>query len=65
LTTPRYKWSIDNLKFFKSEDFITYRVGWLEPSGFAKLEINGDKVTAHIFTDDSGKPEESWILKGN
>lgn len=64
-TNPRYKWSIDNLKFFKSEDFVTYRVGWLEPSGFAKLEINGDKVTAHIFTDDSGKPKGSWVLKGN
>jgi hypothetical protein len=65
LTSPRYKWSIENLKFFKNDDFITYRVGWLEPSGFARLEINGGKVTAHIFTDDSGKPKESWVLKGN
>ena len=64
-TNPRYKWSVENLRYFRNEDFLTYRVGYLEPSGFAKLEINGDKVTAHIFTDDSGKPKESWVLKEN
>ena len=63
-SNPKYAWSVENLKFFKKEDFLTYRVGYLAPSGFMKLEVDGDKVIAHIFTDDRGKPYESWIIKG-
>lgn len=62
-TLDRYKRSIENLNFFKNENFITYRVGHLAPSGFMKLEIKGDRIISHIFTDNSGKPAESFILK--
>ena len=63
-STPKYSWSIENLKFFKNEDFLTYRIGHLAPAGFIKIEVNGDKVIAHIYTDDSGNPYESWMIKG-
>ena len=62
-TLPRYKWSIENLEFFRNEDFLCYRVGFLEPSGFVQLEVQDKKVTAHIFIDDSGRPAKSIILK--
>ncbi|MBQ7394985.1 MAG: metallophosphoesterase [Lentisphaeria bacterium] len=62
-TNPKYKKSIEKLNFFKNADFVTYRVGQLAPSGFVKLEIKGSQVSAHIFTDNSGKPAETIILK--
>ena len=62
-TTPKYKWSIENLNFFRNEDFLTYRIGHLAPSGFVKLEINNERVSVHIFTDDSGKPAYTTVLK--
>ena len=64
-TTPRYKWSIENLKYFRNGDFSSYNVGFLEPSGFVQIEVNGNDVYAHIFSDDSGKPAKSIILKKN
>ena len=64
-TLPRYKWSIENLNFFKNEDFLCYLVSHLEPSGFVKLQIDGEKVTAHIYIDNSDKPAKSIILKDN
>ena len=62
---PNYKWSIDNLKFFKDSDFIHYETKHSNPSGFVKLEVSDSKVIANIFTDTTGKPVKSFILKGN
>ena len=62
---PNCKWSIDNLKFFKNSDFIHYQSYLANPSGFVKLEVTDSKVTAHIFTDSTGKPVKSVILKGD
>jgi hypothetical protein len=65
---PRYftaanQWSTDNLKFFDNADFILYNSKYRIPSGFVRLEVDDSKVTAHIFTDDSGKPVRSVVLK--
>ena len=65
---PRYftaanQWSTDNLKFFDNADFILYNSQYRIPSGFVRLEVDDSKVTAHIFTDDSGKPVRSVVLK--
>jgi hypothetical protein len=65
---PRYftaanQWSTDNLKFFDNADFILYNSQHRIPSGFVRLEVDDSKVTAHIFTDDSGKPVRSVVLK--
>ena len=62
---PNCKWSIDNLKFFKNSDFIHYQSYLANPSGFVKLEVTDSKVTAHIFTDSTGKSVKSVILKGD
>ena len=65
---PRYftaanQWSTDNLKFFDNADFILYNSQYRIPSGFVRLEVDDSKVTAHIFTDGSGKPVRSVVLK--
>lgn len=62
-TVPRYRKYIDNLKYFNSKDFLSYSVGTLDPSGFIQIEVNGDRVINHIFTDNSGKPVKSIVLK--
>ena len=64
-TLPRYKWSIENLSYFKNEDFLRYQIGFLEPSGFVQLEVQDGKVTANIYIDNSGKPAKSVVLKNN
>lgn len=61
--TKANQWSIDNLNFFKNEDFIHYESLKRIPSGFAKIEVDGDRILGHIYTDNSGKPAETIILK--
>ena len=61
--TKANQWSIDNLNFFKNEDFIHYESLKRIPSGFAKIEVDGDRVLGHIYTDKSGKPAYTAVLK--
>ena len=56
---------LPNIDYFKNSDFIEYSRYTATPSGFVKLEVTDDKVTALIYTDNSGKPVKSIVLKGN
>lgn len=61
--TKANQWSVDNLNFFKNEDFIHYESWKATPSGFVKIEVDGNRVLGHIYTDKSGKPVKTLVLK--
>ena len=54
---------MSNISKFKNSDFITYSRYTATPSGFVSLEITDTKVTARLFTDDSGKAVKTVTLK--
>lgn len=60
---PNNDWSIKNAACFKNSDFLRYQIYRGAPSGFVNLEVTDTKVVAHIFTDNSGKPIKSVVLR--
>lgn len=54
---------LPNIAKFKNSDFIEYSRYTSTPSGFVALEITDKKVSAKLYTDKSGKPVHTVILK--
>ena len=54
---------LPNIEYFKNSDFIEYSRYTATPSGFVALEITDTRVTAKLYTDTTGKPVKTVILK--
>ena len=56
---------LPNIAKFKNSDFIEYSRYTATPSGFVALEVTDTKVTAQLYTDKTGKPVHTVVLKDN